>query len=76
MNLSRKQQETLDDMRNAPVYDMGTHQWCDTYLIPDDRRTCVNGNWHSTTLNALERKGFIEIVKDGGWWNDIIYLRG
>lgn len=75
MNLSRKQRETLQDMILAPAYDMGKHQWCDTHLIVEDGETFVNGNWNSTTLKALERKGFIDIVKDGGWWNDIVRVK-
>lgn len=61
-------------MANAPEYDMGVHQWCDTHIIREDGEVYINGNWNSTTLRALERKGFIHIVKDGGWWNDIVQL--
>lgn len=76
MTLSPKQEETLHDMRTAPEYNMAEHQWCDTHVIREGRNVYINGNWNSTTLKALERKGFIDIVKDGGWWNDIISLRG
>jgi len=75
MELSRAQQETIDDMINAPEYDMGNHQWCDTHIIRENDNVFINGNWNSTTLKALERKGFIDIVKIGGWWNDIVTLR-
>jgi len=75
MELSRAQQETINDMINAPEYDMGSHQWCDTHIIRENDNVFINGNWNSTTLKALERKGFIDIVKIGGWWNDIVTLR-
>ncbi|MCK5016102.1 MAG: hypothetical protein KAS32_03440 [Candidatus Peribacteraceae bacterium] len=75
MNLSRAQNRVLNDMMTAPEYDMGNHQWCDTHLIQVGNETFINGNWNSTTLKALERKGFISIIKDGGWWSDIIQLK-
>ena len=74
MNLSRAQQVVLSDMMNAPEYNMGKHQWCDTHIIRDGTDTYINGNWNTTTLNALERKGYIRIVKIGGFWNDIVEI--
>lgn len=72
MNLSRAQQVTLNDMINAPEYDMGKHQWCDTHIIRDGGFVYINGNWNTTTLKAMERKGVIRIVKIGDFWNDIV----
>lgn len=76
-DLSRAQRETYVDMVTAPEYDMGSHQWCDTHIIREEsgRVIGINGNWNSTTLKALERKGYIDIVKDGGWWNDIVITK-
>ena len=74
MRLSSTQEDVLNDMLNAPEYDMGKHQWCDTHIIRDGADTYINGNWNTTTLKALERKGYIRIVKIGGFWNDIIAL--
>jgi hypothetical protein len=74
MNLTRTQQTVLADMVNAPEYDMGKHQWCDTHIIRDGAKTFINGNWNTTTLKALERKGFIRIVKIGGFWSDIVEI--
>jgi len=75
MNLTRTQQVVLADMVNAPEYDMGKHQWCDTHIIRDGAKTFINGNWNTTTLKALERKGFIRIVKIGGFWSDIVEIK-
>jgi len=75
MNLTRTQQTVLADMVNAPEYDMGKHQWCDTHIIRDGKETFINGNWNTTTLKALERKGFIRIVKIGGFWSDIVEIK-
>jgi hypothetical protein len=74
MGLSRAQESTLQDMLNAPEYCMGEHQWCDTHIIREDGETYINGNWNSNTLRALERKGYIRIVKIGDFWNDIVQL--
>lgn len=74
MNLSRKQQEVFNDIINAPEYDMGSHQWCDTHIIRENGEVYVNGNWNTNTLKALERKGVITIIRIGDWWNDVVQL--
>ena len=70
MLLSEAQYNTLNDMKNAPLYD-GSQQWCDTYVRCDG---IINGNWNTNTLKALERKGVITIIKVGDWWNDEVKL--
>jgi len=70
MNLSFAQQNTLNDMKNAPIYD-GSQQWCDTHVRCDG---LINGNWNTNTLKAMERKGVIRIVELGNWWNDTVEL--
>ncbi len=69
MNLSINQQKTFNEMINAPVYDYANHQWCDCFKRDDG---IINGNWNTLTLKALARKGFIEIVKIGDFWNDMV----
>ena len=73
MILSPAQQKIYNDVINAPMYDP-SHQWCDIFRLPYDT-DCVNGNWNTNTLKAMERKGIIIIVKLGDWWNDVIKLR-
>ncbi len=68
MNLTPSQQYTLNDMKQAPLYD-GSHQWCDTHIRCDG---FINGNWNTHTLKSMERKGVIRIVELGNWWNDVV----
>jgi hypothetical protein len=71
MILSNPQRNTLNEIKNAPDYDMGKHQWCDAFKREDG---LINGNWNSLTLKSLERKGFIEIIHIGDFWNDIVKI--
>lgn len=68
--LTLSQRTTLNDIQNAPEYYCEA-QWCDTFKRGDGT---VNGNWNTLTLKSLEKKGFINIVKVGNFWNDVVQL--
>ena len=75
MNLSTNQQNVMDDINNAPdILDTSNMETWDDWISPYNDNGVVFGVWNTITLKSLVKKGLIQVIEFGGFWQDQIII--